>query len=208
MPSARTASTQGRSSRAMPWRMTRNPPALLARTPPIWQLPRAPRSIGNRKPAAAAASCATCSTLPPRRPSGLPLRHRPLRYRPADQGFARLRPCPGWRPPRKAGHPALWHHGLPMAVTDRQRRRDLGGAGGTQQDDRPLASDLTCGRDSAVGNQGARQDSAGAGCSGQIGNQAHAASRFSACAMQWMPPPVFEISDMSISATSKPRARN
>src|SRR5690606_2962957 len=31
-------------------------------------------------------------------------------------------------------------------------------------------------------------------------------TRFSACAMQWMPPPVLEISDMSTAATSKPRA--
>ena len=34
------------------------------------------------------------------------------------------------------------------------------------------------------------------------------AARLSACAMQWMPPPVFEISAVSTSVTSKPRARS
>src|SRR5471032_3355061 len=48
----------------MPYLMTRFPPALVARLPPIVQLPRAPRSRGNIMPAASAASCTRCSTAP------------------------------------------------------------------------------------------------------------------------------------------------
>ena len=40
------------------------PPALVARLPPIVQLPSAPRESGNSRPAAAAASCTVCRTTP------------------------------------------------------------------------------------------------------------------------------------------------
>ena len=40
------------------------PPALVASTPPIWQLPSDAKLNGNRRPALAATACALASTRP------------------------------------------------------------------------------------------------------------------------------------------------
>ena len=56
VPSARTTSTLSTISRVIPYRITRLPPALVDKLPPIVALPRAPRSKGSIKSCASAAS--------------------------------------------------------------------------------------------------------------------------------------------------------
>ena len=63
-PCAVTTSSPRQRSRALPKRSTCVPPALVARLPPMVQLPSAARLSANRKPARCAASCKACKTQP------------------------------------------------------------------------------------------------------------------------------------------------
>jgi hypothetical protein len=64
VPSASTTSRPSTCSRIMPCCSTPLPPALVETLPPIWQLPRAPRSTPNTMPTSTAASCTACRVTP------------------------------------------------------------------------------------------------------------------------------------------------
>ena len=63
-PWGSTASTPRHSARALPWRSTFTPPALVASTPPICAVPWDASASGNWRPALAAASRTCCRVAP------------------------------------------------------------------------------------------------------------------------------------------------